>query len=58
VVIDWKSDVDPNEADMRFHSVQLEDYLSATDAARGALVYMTPGFVRWVEVSRSVEKNV
>jgi ATP-dependent exoDNAse (exonuclease V) beta subunit len=52
VVIDWKSDVDPNEADMRFHSVQLEDYLSATDAARGALVYMTPGFVRWVEVSR------
>lgn len=54
VVIDWKSDVDPNEADMRFHAAQLEDYLSATGAARGALVYMTPGFVRWVEGSKSV----
>jgi hypothetical protein len=26
VVIDWKSDVDPNEADMRFRAAQLEDY--------------------------------
>jgi len=45
VVIDWKSDVDPNETDMRFHAGQLEDYLRATGAARGALVYMTRGFV-------------
>jgi hypothetical protein len=50
VVIDWKSDVDPDETDMRFHAGQLEDYLRATGAARGALVYMTPGFVRWVGV--------
>jgi hypothetical protein len=32
-----------------FHAAQLEDYLSATGAARGALVYMTAGFVRWVK---------
>jgi ATP-dependent exoDNAse (exonuclease V) beta subunit len=50
VVIDWKSDVDPDETDMRFHAGQLEDYLRATGAERGALVYMTPGFVRWVGV--------
>jgi ATP-dependent exoDNAse (exonuclease V) beta subunit len=50
VVIDWKSDVDPDERDMRFHAGQLKDYLRATGAARGALVYMTPGFVRWVGV--------
>ncbi len=48
VVIDWKSDVVPDETDMRFHAGQLEDYLRSTGAARGALVYMTPGFVRWV----------
>ncbi|MRX36935.1 UvrD-helicase domain-containing protein [Aminobacter sp. MDW-2] len=48
VVVDWKSDIDPTEADMRLHAVQLEDYLRATGAARGALVYMTPGTVRWV----------
>lgn len=48
VVIDWKSDIDPAEAEMRAHASQLEDYLRATGAARGALVYMTPGLVRWV----------
>jgi hypothetical protein len=48
VVVDWKSDVDPDERDMRFHAGQLEDYLHATGAARGMLVYMTPGVVRWV----------
>jgi hypothetical protein len=48
VVIDWKSDIDPDETDMRFHADQLKDYLRATGATRGALVYMTPGFVRWV----------
>ena len=50
VVIDWKSDVDPDETEMRLHAEQLEDYLRATGAARGALVYMTPGFIRWVGV--------
>ncbi|MBN9560761.1 MAG: UvrD-helicase domain-containing protein [Alphaproteobacteria bacterium] len=48
VVIDWKSDVDPSDADIRLHAGQLEDYLRATGAPRGTLVYMTPGLVRWV----------
>jgi hypothetical protein len=48
VVIDWKSDIDPNERDMRLHAGQLKEYLGVTGAARGVLVYMTPGLVRWV----------
>ena len=48
VVVDWKSDIDPAEADIRLHAGQLEDYLRATGALRGARVYMTPGPVRWV----------
>jgi ATP-dependent exoDNAse (exonuclease V) beta subunit len=48
VVVDWKSDVDPSDADIRFHAGQLADYLQATGALRGALVYMTPGLVHWV----------
>jgi hypothetical protein len=48
VVVDWKSDVNPTEADMLAHAGQLENYLRASDATRGALVYMTRGIVRWV----------
>jgi ATP-dependent exoDNAse (exonuclease V) beta subunit len=48
VVVDWKSDGDPDETHMRRHARQLEDYLRATGALRGALVYMTPGVFRWV----------
>jgi ATP-dependent exoDNAse (exonuclease V) beta subunit len=50
VVVDWKSDIDPDETDMRRHAHQLEDYLRATGGLRGALVYMTLGVVRWVTV--------
>ena len=48
VVVDWKSDVDPSDKDMRVHAGQLADYLRVTGASRGALVYMTPGVIRWV----------
>lgn len=54
VVVDWKSDIDPTEADMRIHAGQLEDYLRATGAGRGALVYMTMGRVRWVTLNKPV----
>lgn len=47
-VLDWKSDVAPTEEDMRDHTRQITDYLEATGAPRGALVYMTLGAVRWV----------
>jgi CRISPR-associated exonuclease Cas4 len=48
VVLDWKSDVAPNEEDIRDHAGQLTDYLRAVGAKRGAIVYMTSGLVRWV----------
>jgi ATP-dependent exoDNAse (exonuclease V) beta subunit len=48
VVVDWKSDVAPSTGDIQRHASQLQDYLAATDAPRGALVYMTPGTVHWV----------
>jgi hypothetical protein len=48
VVLDWKSDVAPSEQDMRDHTAQLGDYLRATGAPRGAVVYMTNGVIRWV----------
>jgi ATP-dependent exoDNAse (exonuclease V) beta subunit len=48
-VVDWKSDIAPTAEDMRLHAGQLRHYLAAARARRGALVYMTPGTVRWVE---------
>ncbi|MCK1341540.1 UvrD-helicase domain-containing protein [Bradyrhizobium sp. 38] len=51
VVIDWKSDFDPSETDMRLHAEQIQQYLRATGASRGALVYMTPGIIRWIGCS-------
>jgi hypothetical protein len=54
VVVDWKSDIDPSEDDMHLHAGQLEDYLRVTGAARGALVYMTLGVVRWVTIRPNV----
>jgi ATP-dependent exoDNAse (exonuclease V) beta subunit len=51
VIVDWKSDVAPTEQDTREHANQLEYYLSALDAQRGLLVYMTSGVVRSVDGS-------
>lgn len=48
-VIDWKSDVAPDERQRQDHVEQLRLYLAATGAPRGALVYATLGWVRWVE---------
>jgi CRISPR-associated exonuclease Cas4 len=49
LVVDWKSDVAPEANDIRTHEGQLALYLLVTGAPRGALVYLTPGMVRWVE---------
>ncbi len=49
IVLDWKSDIAPTEKDIRDHEAQLETYVRVTDAPRAALVYMTPGVVRWVK---------
>jgi hypothetical protein len=40
--------VDPSDADIRLLAGQLQECLRATGAPRGALVYLTPGLVRWV----------
>jgi ATP-dependent exoDNAse (exonuclease V) beta subunit len=48
VVLDWKSDISPTEEDVRDHAGQLGDYMRATGAPHGALVYMTLGLVQWI----------
>ncbi|WOH53221.1 exodeoxyribonuclease V subunit beta [Bradyrhizobium sp. sBnM-33] len=53
VVFDWKSDIAPKEADRAAYRQQLAQYLHATGAQRGAIVYMTSGRVDWVVNSRS-----
>jgi CRISPR-associated exonuclease Cas4 len=51
VAIDWKSDVNPT-ADLRVaYSGQLRDYLEATGAQRGAVVFLTLGEVAWIDRS-------
>jgi len=46
--IDWKSDVNPTLAVRKAHAQQLHDYLSATYASRGAVVYLSSGEIVWV----------
>ncbi len=50
VVLDWKSDVAPTDKHMQEHAVQLRKYMEVTGVPRGALVYMTVGQVRWLEM--------
>jgi RecB family exonuclease len=49
VILDWKSDVAPTAEDIRLHTGQLRHYIAAAGAQRGALVYLTPGTVHWIE---------
>lgn len=49
LVIDWKSDVRPDADAQGAHVAQLRDYLLATGAERGAVVYMSSGSVLWIE---------
>ena len=51
VVVDWKSDVSPSQAETEQYRGQVGDYLAATGAQRGLIVFMTPG--RVVEVPAS-----
>ncbi|TAJ81841.1 exodeoxyribonuclease V subunit beta [Reyranella sp.] len=47
-VFDWKSDVSPTPDDHVAYVSQLLEYLELTGVAKGAVVYMTSGEVRWV----------
>jgi ATP-dependent exoDNAse (exonuclease V) beta subunit len=49
VAIDWKSDINPTAAVRAAYAGQLRDYLEATGADRGALVFLSLGEVVWVE---------
>jgi CRISPR-associated exonuclease Cas4 len=57
VIVDWKSDVAPRSEDVGTHAAQLQDYLRATGAPRGALVYMTTGVVHWVETELALQAS-
>ena len=48
VVVDWKSDVNPAAADRQLYAGQVEDYMEALGAERGAIVYMSRGEIQWV----------
>ena len=50
VVVDWKSDVSPTNALREKYRTQVRDYLDASGATRGLLVYMTLGQVEEVLV--------
>ena len=50
LVLDWKSDVAPSAHERSGYRGQLGDYLMATGAKRGALVYMTLGEIEWINV--------
>lgn len=45
VVVDWKSDVAPNEAIIRQYLTQVRTYMEATGADHGLLVFLTSGQV-------------
>lgn len=48
LVIDWKSDVSPSASTRRDHLDQLSEYVEATGARLGAIVYMSLGEISWV----------
>ncbi|MDY6947750.1 MAG: UvrD-helicase domain-containing protein [Pseudomonadota bacterium] len=48
IVIDWKSDVDPSDADIALHAAQLRIYMRTIEVSRGALVYLSSGKVHWL----------
>lgn len=48
VVLDWKSDIAPSAQDRAQYRSQLQDYMTAIGAPRGAVVYMSLGELAWV----------
>jgi len=48
VVLDWKSDVAPDERTKSVYREQVAQYAQALDAQRGAVVYLTSGQIDWL----------
>ena len=51
VVIDWKSDVAPDDRTRGLYRGQVAQYVEALDARQGAVVYMTSGQIDPVDVA-------
>jgi CRISPR-associated exonuclease Cas4 len=49
IAVDWKSDINPSSAIRHRYAAQLRDYLEATGAKRGMLVFLSLGEITWVE---------
>ena len=45
VVVDWKSDIDPAAGQVELYRGQVRDYLTATGAPLGLVVFMTSGHI-------------
>jgi hypothetical protein len=56
LVIDWKTDVSPTVQQIELYRAQMRDYLAATRAPEGLLVFVTTGQV--VRVSLPVRLTV
>jgi len=48
-VVDWKSDVNPTSADIEIYRSQVRDYLTATGAFLGLIVFVTSGRIERVQ---------
>ena len=48
-VVDWKSDVNPTPADVETYRCQVRDYLTATGASSGLIVFLTSGRIERVK---------
>jgi hypothetical protein len=48
LIIDWKSDIDPDPSGRSAHVGQMWEYLKAANCSRGAINYMTTGVVHEV----------
>jgi hypothetical protein len=48
LVVDWKTDISPSAQQVELYREQLGDYLVATGAPEGLLVFVTTGLLVWV----------
>jgi len=46
IVVDWKSDIRPDDGHLALYRKQLRDYVSEFGAAAGLLVFMSQGIIK------------
>jgi exodeoxyribonuclease-5 len=49
-VVDWKSDVDPTPGQIEIYRAQVRDYLAATGAQLGLVVFLTSNLVERISI--------